>query len=175
MSQSPAEKIINRFIANNPQNTLDFLKGENIPISENPTLDEITEALYPKYFENDKAFNTRLGEFIANGGNIGFVITTSLVIAIISAAGVGVTGTAAAAKFARDKRIAENKAEIEKFRIQITSDEERKAARDKVVSEQITNYTTALQEESSKRRTNAIIFVAGAAVLGIMAVIILRK
>ena len=175
MSISPAEKIINRFIANNPQNTLDFLRGENIPISDNPTLDEITEALYQKYFENDKVFKRKLGELIANGDNVGFVITTGLIIAIISAAGVGVSGTAAAAKFARDKRIAENKAEIEKFRIQITSDEERKAARDKVVSEQITNYTTALQEESSKRRTNAIIFVAGAAVLGIIAVIILRK
>lgn len=175
MSMSPAEKIINRFIANNPQNTLDFLRGENIPISDNPTLDEITEALYQKYFENDKVFKRKLGELIANGDNIGFVITTGLIIAIISAAGVGVSGTAAAAKFARDKRIAENKAEIEKFRIQITTDEERKAARDKVVSEQITNYTTALQEESSKRRTNAIIFVAGAAVLGIIAVIILRK
>lgn len=172
---SPAEKIINRFIANNPQNALDFLRGENIPISENPTLDEITEALYQKYFENDKVFKRKLGELIANGDNVGFVITTGLIIAIISAAGVGVSGTAAAAKFARDKRIAENKAEIEKFRIQITTDEERKAARDKVVSEQITNYTTALQEESSKRRTNAIIFVAGAAVLGIIAVIILRK
>lgn len=175
MSMSPAEKIINRFIANNPQNALDFLRGENIPISENPTLDEITEALYQKYFENDKVFKRKLGELIANGDNVGFVITTGLIIAIISAAGVGVSGTAAAAKFARDKRIAENKAEIEKFRIQITTDEERKAARDKVVSEQITNYTTALQEESSKRRTNAIIFVAGAAVLGIIAVIILRK
>ena len=175
MSISPAEKIINRFIANNPQNTLDFLRGENIPISDNPTLDEITEALYQKYFENDKVFKRKLGELIANGDNVGFVITTGLIIAIISAAGVGVSGTAAAAKFARDKRIAENKAEIEKFRIQITTDEERKAARDKVVSEQITNYTTALQEESSKRRTNAIIFVAGAAVLGIIAVIILRK
>lgn len=175
MSMSPAEKIINRFIANNPQNTLDFLRGENIPISDNPTLDEITEALYQKYFQNDKVFKRKLGELIANGDNIGFVITTGLIIAIISAAGVGVTGTTAAAKFARDKKIAENKAEIEKFRIQITTDEERKAARDKVVSEQITNYTTALQEESSKRRTNAIIFVAGAAVLGIIAVIILRK
>ena len=175
MSISPAEKIINRFIANNPQNTLDFLRGENIPISDNPTLDEITEALYQKYFENDKVFKRKLGELIANGDNVGFVITTGLIIAIISAAGVGVSGTAAAAKFASDKRIAENKAEIEKFRIQITTDEERKAARDKVVSEQITNYTTALQEESSKRRTNAIIFVAGAAVLGIIAVIILRK
>lgn len=175
MSMSPAEKIINRFIANNPQNALDFLRGENIPISDNPTLDEITEALYQKYFENDKVFKRKLGELIANGDNVGFVITTGLIIAIISAAGVGVSGTAAAAKFARDKRIAENKAEIEKFRIQITTDEERKAARDKVVSEQITNYTTALQEESSKRRTNAIIFVAGAAVLGIIAVIILRK
>ena len=175
MSISPAEKIINRFIANNPQNTLDFLRGENIPISDNPTLDEITEALYQKYFENDKVFKRKLGELIANGDNVGFVITTGLIIAIISAAGVGVSGTAAAAKFARDKRIAENKAEIEKFRIQITTDEERKAARDKVVSEQITNYTTALQEESSKRRTNAIIFVAGAAVLGIIGVIILRK
>jgi hypothetical protein len=172
---SPAEKIINRFIANNPQNALDFLRGENIPIPDNPTLDEITEALYQKYFENDKVFKRKLGELIANGDNVGFVITTGLIIAIISAAGVGVSGTAAAAKFARDKRIAENKAEIEKFRIQITTDEERKAARDKVVSEQITNYTTALQEESSKRRTNAIIFVAGAAVLGIIAVIILRK
>lgn len=175
MSMSPAEKIINRFIANNPQNALDFLRGENIPIPDNPTLDEITEALYQKYFENDKVFKRKLGELIANGDNVGFVITTGLIIAIISAAGVGVSGTAAAAKFARDKRIAENKAEIEKFRIQITTDEERKAARDKVVSEQITNYTTALQEESSKRRTNAIIFVAGAAVLGIIAVIILRK
>ena len=175
MSMSPAEKIINRFIANNPQNALDFLRGENIPISDNPTLDEITESLYQKYFENDKVFKRKLGELIANGDNVGFVITTGLIIAIISAAGVGVSGTAAAAKFARDKRIAENKAEIEKFRIQITTDEERKAARDKVVSEQITNYTTALQEESSKRRTNAIIFVAGAAVLGIIAVIILRK
>lgn len=175
MSMSPAEKIINRFIANNPQNALDFLRGENIAISDNPTLDEITEALYQKYFENDKVFKRKLGELIANGDNVGFVITTGLIIAIISAAGVGVSGTAAAAKFARDKRIAENKAEIEKFRIQITTDEERKAARDKVVSEQITNYTTALQEESSKRRTNAIIFVAGAAVLGIIAVIILRK
>jgi hypothetical protein len=175
MNRSPAEKIINRFIASNPQSALDFLKGENIAISDNPSLDEITEALYTKYFENDKSFKTRLGKFIAYGDNIGFVITTSLVIAVIAAAGVGVSGTSAAVKFARDKRIAENQAEIEKFRIQITSDEERRAARDKIVSEQITTYTTALQEESSKRRTNAIIFVAGAAVLGIIAVIILRK
>ena len=54
MSMSPAEKIINRFIANNPQNALDFLRGENIPISDNPTLDEITEALYQKYFESQR-------------------------------------------------------------------------------------------------------------------------
>lgn len=175
MSQTPAEKIINRFIANNPQSALKFLQSEKIAISNNPSLDEIVEILYNKYFENDKAFNKKLGEFIAFGDNIGFVITTSLVLAVIATAGVGVSGTTAAAKFKRDKRIAENQAEIEKFKIQITSDAERKAQRDKVVSESITTYTTALQEQSAKRRTNAIIFVAGAAIIGIIAVIILRK
>lgn len=174
MNQTPAEKFINRFIANNPQSALKFLRRENIAISKNPSLDEITETLYSKYFENDKVFNKKLGDFIAYGDNIGIIdpISLSIIIAVVS---IGASGTAAASKFSKDKKIAENKAEIEKFRIQITSDEERKAQRDKVVSEQITSYTTALQEESSKRRTNAIIFVAGAALLGIIAVIILRK
>lgn len=175
MSMSPAEKIINRFIANNPQNTLDFLKGENIPISDNPTLDEITEALYQKYFENDKAFNTRLGELIAHGDNIGFVITTGLIIAIVSAVGVGVSGTAAAAKFARDKKIAENKSEVDKLRIQITTQAQLDADRNKILASSITDYKQSLQEQSSQRRKTAIIFVAGIAVVGIVAAIILKK
>jgi hypothetical protein len=172
MSQSPAEKIINRFIANNPQNTLDFLKGENIPISENPTLDEITEALYQKYFENDKAFNTRLGEFIANGGNIGFVITASIIIAVV---GVGVSGGVAAAKFNKDKKIAENQSEVDKLRIQMTTQAQLDAERSKIVASSITDYKKSLQEQSSQRRKTAIIFVAGIAVVGIVAAIILRK
>jgi hypothetical protein len=172
MSQSPAEKIINRFIANNPQNTLDFLKGENIPISENPTLDEITEALYQKYFENDKAFNTRLGEFIANGGNIGFVITASIIIAVV---GVGVSGGVAVAKFNKDKKIAENQSEVDKLRIQMTTQAQLDAERNKIVASSITDYKKSLQEQSSQRRKTAIIFVAGIAVVGIVAAIILRK
>ena len=172
MSQSPAEKIINRFIANNPQNTLDFLKGENIPISENPTLDEITEALYQKYFENDKAFNTRLGEFIANGGNIGFVITASIITAIV---GVGVSGGVAVAKFNKDKKIAENQSEVDKLRIQMTTQAQLDAERSKIVASSITDYKKSLQEQSSQRRKTAIIFVAGIAVVGIVAAIILRK
>jgi hypothetical protein len=172
MSQSPAEKIINRFIANNPQNTLDFLNGENIPISENPTLDEITEALYKKYFENDKAFNTRLGEFIANGGNIGFVITASIIIAIV---GVGVSGGIAVAKFNKDKKIAENQSEVDKLRIQMTTQAQLDAERSKIVASSITDYKKSLQEQSSQRRKTAIIFVAGIAVVGIVAAIILRK
>ena len=172
MSQSAAEKIINRFIANNPQNTLDFLNGENIPISENPTLDEITEALYKKYFENDKAFNTRLGEFIANGGNIGFVITASIIIAIV---GVGVSGGVAVAKFNKDKKIAENQSEVDKLRIQMTTQAQLDAERSKIVASSITDYKKSLQEQSSQRRKTAIIFVAGIAVVGIVAAIILRK
>jgi hypothetical protein len=172
MSQSPAEKIINRFIANNPQNTLDFLKGENISISENPTLDEITEALYQKYFENDKAFNTRLGEFIANGGNIGFVITASIIIAVV---GVGVSGGVAVAKFNKDKKIAENQSEVDKLRIQMTTQAQLDAERNKIVASSITDYKKSLQEQSSQRRKTAIIFVAGIAVVGIVAAIILRK
>jgi hypothetical protein len=172
MSQSPAEKIINRFIANNPQNTLDFLKGENIPISENPTLDEITEALYQKYFENDKAFNTRLGEFIANGGNIGFVITASIIIAVV---GVGVSGGVAVAKFNKDKKIAENQSEVDKLRIQMTTQAQLDAERNKIVASSITDYKKSLQEQSSQRRKTAIIFVAGIALVGIVAAIILRK
>jgi hypothetical protein len=172
MSQSPAEKIINRFIANNPQNTLDFLNGENIPISENPTLDEITEALYQKYFENDKAFNTRLGEFIANGGNIGFVITASIIIAVV---GVGVSGGVAVAKFNKDKKIAENQSEVDKLRIQMTTQAQLDAERNKIVASSITDYKKSLQEQSSQRRKTAIIFVAGIAVVGIVAAIILRK
>lgn len=175
MSQSPAEKIINRFIARNPQMTLEFLQSENVPISTQPSLDDITKSLYEKYFENDKAFNTRLAELIANGDNIGFVITTGLIIAIVSAVGVGVSGTAAAAKFARDKKIAENQSEVDKLRIQITTQAQLDADRNKIVASSVTDYKQSLQEQSSQRRKTAIIFVAGIAVVGIVAAIILRK
>lgn len=175
MSQTPAEKIINRFIANNPQRAFKFLQSEKIAISNNPSLDEIVEILYNKYFENDKAFNTRLGEYIANGDFIGFVITTGLIIAIVSVAGVGVSGTAAAAKFARDKKIAENQSEVDKLRIQITTQGQLDTDRNKILASSVTDYKQSLQEQSSQRRKTAIIFVAGIAVVGIVAAIILRK
>jgi hypothetical protein len=172
MSQSPAEKIINRFIARNPQMTLEFLQSENIPLSTEPSLDEITKSLYEKYFENDKAFNTRLGELIANGDNIGFIITASIIIAIV---GVGVSGGIAIAKFNKDKKIAENQSEVDKLRIQITTQAQLDADRNKILASSVTDYKQSLQEQSSQRRKTAIIFVAGIAVIGIVAVIILRK
>jgi len=172
MSQSPAEKIINRFIAKNPEMTLEFLESENIPLSTQPSLDEITKSLYEKYFENDKAFNTKLGELIANGNNIGFVITASIIIAIV---GVGVSGGVAVAKFNKDKKIAENQSEVDKLRIQMTTQAQLDAERNKIVASSILDYKQSLQEQSSQRRKTAIIFVAGIAVVGIVAVIILRK
>jgi len=172
MSQSPAEKIINRFIAKNPEMTLEFLESENIPLSTQPSIDEITKSLYEKYFENDKAFNTKLGELIANGNNIGFVITASIIIAIV---GVGVSGGVAVAKFNKDKKIAENQSEVDKLRIQMTTQAQLDAERNKIVASSILDYKQSLQEQSSQRRKTAIIFVAGIAVVGIVAVIILRK
>jgi len=172
MSQSPAEKIINRFIAKNPEMTLEFIESENIPLSTQPSIDEITKSLYEKYFENDKAFNTKLGELIANGNNIGFVITASIIIAIV---GVGVSGGVAVAKFNKDKKIAENQSEVDKLRIQMTTQAQLDAERNKIVASSILDYKQSLQEQSSQRRKTAIIFVAGIAVVGIVAVIILRK
>jgi hypothetical protein len=154
VNQTPAEKIINRFIANNPQSALEFLQSENIAISENPSLDEIIETLYNKYFENDKAFNRKLGEFIANGDNIGFVITLSIIVAVVS---VGASGTVAAAKFNKDKRIAENKSEIENlgFKLPVTKSARLKGIKLYQIPLPLTppRYKSNLQ----KRRTNAII------------------
>lgn len=172
MSQSAAEKIINRFIAAEPQMTVEFLRSENIVLPSQPTLNEITKSVYDKYFENDKSFNTKLGELIVNGDKIGFVITTAIIIAIV---GTGVSGAAAAAKFKKDQRIAENQSEVEKFRIRVTSQAQRDADRSKVVTESVSSYKQNLQEQSSQRRKTAIIFVAGIGLVGIIAAIILRK
>jgi hypothetical protein len=49
------------------------------------------------------------------------------------------------------------------------------AERSKIVASSISDYKKSLQEQSSQRRKTAIIFVAGIALVGIVAAIILRK
>ena len=176
MNQTPAEKIINTFIARRPQMAIDFLKSQDVPISSAPTLNEITARLYERYYQNDKAFNTALGEVIAYGDNIGFVITTSVLIAIIgSTVSVGVTGGAAAAKLQKDKRIAENQAQVAKNAATQKTQAQLQAERDSEVASSVARYTGELEGQSTQRRKSAIIFVAGIAVVGMVAALIFRK
>ena len=176
MSLSPSEKIINTFIASKPQSAIDFLKSQSVPLSSTPSLSEITERLYERYYQNDKSFNTALGETIAYGDNIGFVITASVIVAIVgTGVGTGVGAGFKAAKFNKDKRIAENLAQVKKNAAALQTQAELDAQRAKIISSSLEDYKTGLEAESTQRRKNAIIFVAGIAVLGMVAALIFRK
>jgi len=172
MNLTPQEKVINGFIARKPDLAIDFLKSEKVPLSSNPSLNEITARLYERYYQNDEGFNKRLGEVIGNGDNVGFVITTALIIGLV---GTGVAGVSAKTKLEKDKRIAENQAQVAKnaaaARTQAQLDAERAAA----VSSSLATYKADLQEQSTARRKNAIIFVAAIGVVGIIAALILKK
>ena len=172
MNQTPSEKIINTFIARRPQMAVDFLKSQGVPLSSAPTLNEITARLYERYYQNDKAFNTALGEVIAYGDNIGFVITASIIIAIV---GTGVSGGFAAAKFNKDKRIAENQAQVAKNAAAQQTQAQLQAQRDSTVASSVATYKAELEAQSTQRLKSSIIFVAGIAVVGMVAAIIFRK
>jgi hypothetical protein len=172
MSQTPSEKIINTFIARKPQLAIDFLKSQSVPLSSAPTLNEITARLYERYYQNDKAFNTALGEAIAYGDNIGFVITASIIVGIIA---TGVSGGVAASKFNKDKRIAENQAQVAKNAATQQTQAQLQAQRDATVASSLATYKADLEAQSTERRKSAIIFVAGIAVVGIVAALIFRK
>lgn len=173
MNQTPSEKIINKFIAVKPQMAVDFLKSEGVRLSSAPTLNEITARLYERYYENDKAFNTELGNIIANGDKIGFEpITIGIIIAIVS---TGVGGGATAAKFQKDKRIAENQAQVAKNAAAQQTQAQLQAQRDSTVASSVATYKAELEAQSTQRRKSAIIFVAGIAVVGMVAALIFRK
>lgn len=172
MSISPSEKIINTFIASKPQSAIDFLKSQSVPLTSTPSLSEITERLYERYYQNDKSFNTALGETIAYGDNIGFVITASIIVAIV---GTGVGAGFKAAQLNKDKRIAENLAQVKKNAAALQTQAELDAQRAKVISSSVEDYKTGLEAESTQRRKNAIIFVASIAVLGMVSALIFRK
>lgn len=172
MSLSPSEKIINTFIAKNPQSAVEFLKSQGIQVSSDPNFEEITSLIYERYYQNDKDFNTALGETIAYGDNIGFVITASIIVAIV---GTGVGAGFKAAQLNKDKRIAENLAQVKKNAAALQTQAELDAQRAKVISSSLEDYKTGLEAESTQRRKNAIIFVASIAVLGMVAAVIFRK
>lgn len=172
MNITPSEKIINGFIARKPELAVDFLKSQGVPLSSEPTLNEITARLYERYYQNDKTFNKALGEVIAYGDNIGFVITASLIVGIIA---TGVSGGVAASKFNKDKRIAENQAQVAKNAAQHQTEAQKQAARDEAVASSVATYKSELEAQSTQRRKSAIIFVAGIAVLGMVAALIFRK
>lgn len=172
MNQAPSEKIINTFIARKPQMAVDFLKSQGVPLSSAPTLNEITARLYERYYQNDKAFNTALGEAIAYGDNIGFIITASIIVGIVA---TGVSGGVAAAKFNKDKRIAENQAQVAKNAAAQQTQAQLQAQRDSTVASSVATYKAELEAQSTQRRKSAIIFVAGIAVVGMVAALIFRK
>lgn len=172
MNISPSEKIINTFIAKKPQSAVEFLKSQGIQVSSDPNFEEITSLIYERYYQNDKDFNTALGETIAYGDNIGFVITASIIVAIV---GTGVGAGFKAAQLNKDKRIAENLAQVKKNAAALQTQAELDAQRAKVISSSLEDYKTGLEAESTQRRKNAIIFVASIAVLGMVAAVIFRK
>ena len=172
MNQTPSEKIINTFIARKPQMAVDFLKSQGVPLSSAPTLNEITARLYERYYQNDKAFNTALGEAIAYGDNIGFIITASIIVGIVA---TGVSGGVAASKFNKDKRIAENQAQVAKNAAAQQTQAQLQAQRDSTVASSVATYKAELEAQSTQRRKSAIIFVAGIAVVGMVAALIFRK
>jgi hypothetical protein len=172
MKESPSEKIINTFIARKPQLAVDFLKAQGVPLSSAPTLKEITTRLYERYYQNDKGFNTALGQAIAYGDNIGFVITASIIVAIV---GTGVGAGFKSAQFNKDKRIAENLAQVEKNAAGLRTQAQLDAERAGAVATSVADYKASLEAESTQRRKSAIIFVAGIAVVGMVAALIFRK
>jgi hypothetical protein len=172
MPQSKPEALINQYIANYPQLAIKFLKSERIAIANDASLDEITEALYKAYYKGDKAFAVRLGKYISEGEHVGVVIIDDIIIAVV------VTGIAAArakSKFELEKRIAENKAQVAKNAALKKTEAEIAAERARIVASSAEQYKEDLQEQSTARRKNAIIFVAGIAVLGIVAALIFKK
>lgn len=176
MNLTPQEKVINGFIARKPDLAIEFLRSQKVPLSSEPTLNEITARLYERYYQNDKAFNEALGKIIANGDNVGFVITTSLIIGLVTA-GVttGITAGTAKSKFERDKRIAENQAQVAKNAAAQQTEAQKEAGRAQAVATSIADYKMQLEAESTARRKNAVIFVAAIGVIGIVAALILKK
>jgi len=172
MNLTPQEKVINGFIARKPDLAIDFLKSEKVPLSSNPSLNEITARLYERYYQNDESFNKRLGEVIGNGDNVGFVITTALIIGLV---GTGVAGVSAKSKFEKDKRIAENQAQVAKNAAAAQTQAQLDAQRAASVSSSLATYKADLQSQSTARRKNAIIFVAAIGVVGIVAALVLKK
>ena len=172
MNITPQEKVINGFIARKPELAIDFLRSQRVPLSSNPSLNEITARLYERYYQNDKAFNEAFGKLIALGDNVGFVITASIIVALVS---TGVSAGVAKSKFERDKRIAENQAQVAKNAASEQTEAQKQAARAQAVATSIADYKMQLEAESTARRKNAVIFVAAIGVIGIIAALVLKK
>jgi cobalamin biosynthesis Mg chelatase CobN len=172
MNLTPQEKVINGFIARKPELAIEFLRSQKVPLSSEPSLNEITARLYERYYQNDKAFNEALGKVIAHGDNVGFVITASIIVALV---GTGVKAGVAKSKFEKDKRIAENQAEVAKNAASKQTQAQIEAERAQAVSTSVAEYKMQLEAESTARRKNAIIFVAAIGVLGLVAAIVLKK
>jgi hypothetical protein len=169
---TPQEKVINGFIARKPDLAIDFLRGEKVPLSSSPSLNEITARLYERYYQNDASFNKRLGEVIGTGDNVGFVITTALIVGLV---GTGVAGVSAKTKLEKDKRIAENQAQVAKNAAEAKTQAQIDAERAAAVSSSVATYKSELEAQSTARRKNAIIFVAAIGVVGIVAALVLKK
>lgn len=172
MNLTPQEKVINGFIARKPDLAIEFLRSQKVPLSSEPTLNEITARLYERYYQNDKAFNEALGKIIANGDNVGFVITASIIVALV---GTGVSAGIAKSKFEKDKRIAENQAQVAKNAASQQTQAQLEAQRAESVATSVAEYKAQLEAESTARRKNAIIFVAAIGVIGIVAALVLKK
>lgn len=172
MAISKAEALINQFIASSPQLAIQFLKSERIAIADNASLNEITEKIYSRYYDGDKAYGARLGKFISEGEHVGVVIIDDIIIALVI---TGVASARAKSKFDRDKRIAENQAQVAKNAALAKTDAQIKAERAKLLAASEAQYREDLKKEAAERRKNAIVYVAAFGVLAILAVIILKK
>jgi len=172
MALSKAEALINQFIASSPQLAIKFLKSERIAIADDASLNEITEKLYSRYFDGDKAYAARLGKFISEGEHVGVVIIDDIIIAVVV---TGIAATRAKAKFEKDKRIAENQAQVAKNAALAKTDAEIKAERAKLLATSEAQYAEDLKKEAAARRKNAIVYLAAFGVLAILALVILKK
>lgn len=172
MALSKAEALINQFIASSPQLAIQFLESERIAISDNASLNEITDKIYSRYLDGDKAYAFRLGKFISEGEHVGVVIIDDIIIAVV------ITGVAAArskAKFEKDKRIAENQAQVAKNAAAKQTQAEIEADRAKIVATSEAQYRETVIKEAAARRKNALIFIGGFGILAMLAIVILKK
>ena len=154
----PTDKIIQRVIYEKPEVVVRILQDSGIPVSNRPTLNEITSKTFTELYENKNVdFANRLDSLIVNGEYNNFVMVA---VGIASSIFSGIMGSRQARKQMQlQMRIAVAKLENDKL---LAEEELRvygEVERTKILANSLLSYRTALQGESTIRQKNVYIYL----------------